>query len=84
MADSASGWLNFLQAIVESPEKGALLLVLMAGGWRWIRELWRESKDAGHHETLIEALMRQNKEFMHENKELREELRKKRVGEGDP
>lgn len=63
--------MELLAAIFTHPEKGALLLVLMAGAWRWIRELWREKKEDETHESLVEMLMR-------ENRQLREELRKER------
>ncbi len=69
MADNASSWSDLLSAILSHPEKGALLLVLLAGAWRWIRELWRETKDDSRHESLVETLME-------ENRRLREELRK--------
>lgn len=71
MADNAPSWSDLLSAIINYPEKGALLLVLLVGAWRWIRELWRESKDDSTHESLIDTLMK-------ENRELREELRKAR------
>ena len=71
MADSASAWHEVVSAIMDHPEKGELLLVLLAGAWRWLKELWRESKDDKSHETLVEILMR-------ENRELRDELRKER------
>lgn len=75
MADSTPpSWTELLTAIVSYPEKGALLLVLLAGAWRWLRELWRESKDDTTHESLIDMLMK-------ENRELREELRKAREHE---
>lgn len=63
--------MELLSTLVTHPEKGALLLVLLAGSWRWIRELWKERKDDTTHESLIETLMK-------ENRELREELRKER------
>ena len=65
-----------LSAFLAYPEKIALLLVLFAGAWRWLRELWMEQKDDSHHETMIEILMKENRELRGENKELREELRK--------
>lgn len=71
VADNASGWPELLSAIFSNPEKGALFLVLLAGAWRWIRELWREGKDDEHHESLVETLME-------ENRRLREELRKEK------
>jgi len=44
VADNASSWSELLAAIFSNPEKGALFLVLLAGAWRWIRELWREAR----------------------------------------
>lgn len=76
MADNASNWPELLAAIFNNPEKGALLLVLMAGAWRWIRELWRESKEDTHHESLVETLME-------ENRKLREELLHKDIKKHD-
>lgn len=73
MADNASTWSELLSAILNNPEKGALLLVLLVGSWRWIREMWRETKDDTHHESLVETLME-------ENRKLREELRKEQHG----
>ena len=71
MADNAPSWTDLIAAFFAHPEKGALLLVIIAGAWRWLRELWRESKDDTHHESLVETLMK-------ENRELRDELRKER------
>ena len=76
MADNAPSWTDILSAFLAYPEKIALLLVLFAGAWRWLRELWVERKDDSHHETIIEILMKENKELREENKELREELRR--------
>lgn len=77
MADNAPSWSELITAVLAHPEKGALLLVLIAGAWRWIRELWRETKDDSHHESLIETLMK-------ENRELRDELRKERHEHDQP
>lgn len=71
MADSQPGWSELISTLLNHPEKGALLLVILAGAWRWLRELWRTSKDESHHESLIETLLQ-------ENKDLREELRQER------
>lgn len=68
MAAESFSWIEVLNAIIQNPDKGALVLVLLVGAWRWLREVWREAKDDSHHETLLETLLR-------ENKELREELR---------
>ena len=76
MADNAPSWTDILSAFLAYPEKIALLLVLFAGAWRWLRELWVERKDDSHHETIIEILMKENRELRVENKELRDELRK--------
>lgn len=71
MADNQPGWSELFSTLLTQPEKGALLLVILAGSWRWLRELWRSGKEESHHETLIETLLK-------ENKELREELRQER------
>ena len=76
MADNAPSWTDILSAFMAYPEKIALLLVLFAGAWRWLRELLVERKDDSHHESIIEILMNENRELRGENKELREELRK--------
>ena len=76
MADNAPSWTDILSAFLAYPEKIALLLVLFAGAWRWLRELWVERKDDSHHESIIEILMKENRELRGENKGLREELRK--------
>ena len=76
VADNASSWSELLSAIFSNPEKGALFLVLIAGAWRWILELWRETKDDSHHESLVETLME-------ENRKLREELRTKEQSNHD-
>ena len=71
MTDDSGHWAALLQWILGNPEKGALFLVILAGAWRWIRELWREGKEDEHHESLVKTLME-------ENRKLREELREKR------
>jgi ABC-type nickel/cobalt efflux system permease component RcnA len=76
VADNAPSWTEILSAFLTYPEKIALLLVLFAGAWRWLRELWMERKDDSHHESIIEIIMKENKELRAENKDLREELRK--------
>jgi ABC-type nickel/cobalt efflux system permease component RcnA len=76
VADNAPSWTDILSAFMAYPEKIALLLVLFAGAWRWLRELWVERKDDSHHESIIEILMKENRELRVENKDLREELRK--------
>lgn len=73
--------------IFENPEKGALFIVLMAGGWRIFREIW---KDLGgvrtREETLIETLMKENHDLRMENHRLHEErqARRPRMSDGEP
>lgn len=65
----ADAWSRLALTLLSSPEKMALGLVIAVGAWRWIRELIREARGAVHEETLVEMLLR-------ENRELREELRR--------
>ena len=67
----AENWPRLVIMLLSNPEKIALGLVIGFGAWRWIRELWREMKDDSHHESLVDTLMK-------ENRELRDELRKER------
>ena len=78
MADNTPSWAELISAFIAYPEKSALILVLVAGAWRLIRELWRETKDDSHHESLVETLMREQRELREENKRLRNELRDER------
>lgn len=71
MNDEIGHWASLLQWLIANPEKGALFLVLLAGAWRWIRDLRKEVKEDHHHESFTEMLMR-------ENKELRDELKYER------
>lgn len=66
-----SSWPAALVGMIAHPEKVALALVIAVGAWRWIRELVREARGAAQEETLLEMLLR-------ENRELREELRRLR------
>ena len=75
MADNAPSWSELATAFLTHPEKGALLLVLVAGAWRWIRELWRESKEDLSHESLVELLMKENRELRNELRTERQEHR---------
>ena len=71
MADN-SGWVEqVLRAFFDHPEKSALAVVVLAGAWRWLRELIREWRGDAQEETLMETLLR-------ENRELRAELRRAR------
>lgn len=59
---------------MEHPEKGALILVVLAGAWRWLRELFREHKDDERHDTLMERLLREDQGLRAENAQLRREI----------
>lgn len=72
MADNSAGWIEqVLRAFFDHPEKSALSVVVLAGAWRWLRELIREWRGDAQEETLMETLLR-------ENRELRAELRRVR------
>lgn len=77
MADEPTKWHDLLVAVLDHPEKLALGFVLLAGFWKWIRELFHESKEDSQHETFVDSLLRRLKESEQENKELRDELRKR-------
>ncbi|KAB2929853.1 MAG: hypothetical protein F9K25_10160 [Candidatus Contendobacter sp.] len=81
MTDDPSHWAALLQWALSNPEKGALFLVLVAGAWRWIRELRKEVKEDGQHETFTEILLRENKELRAELRDLR---KKNGNGSGPP
>ena len=61
--------------LLSSPEKIALGLVVAVGAWRWIRELIREARGMQHEETLVEMLLRENRQQRDELKQSREELK---------
>lgn len=71
MTDDIGHWAALLQWILGNPEKGALFLVILAGAWRWLRELRRDAVDDQQHETFAEMLMRENKELRAELRDLR-------------
>lgn len=71
MTDEVGHWAALLQWILGNPEKGALFLVILAGAWRWLRELRRDAVDDQQHETFTEMLMRENKELRAELRDLR-------------
>lgn len=75
MADDSANWAGLLQLVLSNPEKGALFLVIVAGAWRWIKELMSESKTEGSKESFMDTLIRENKEL---RSELRSERRKVR------
>ena len=62
-----------LLAILDHPEKGALFLVIIAGAWRWLRELFREHKDDEHYDSLLERTLKEGHELREENARLRKE-----------
>lgn len=62
--------MDALLAILEHPEKGALLLVILAGAWRWLRELFREHKADEQHDTLIERMLKDDQILRAENARL--------------
>lgn len=72
MADDG-GLGSVLQLIATHPEKGALLLVVLAGAWRWIRELFRENKDDSRHDTVMDRLLKNDAMLREENASLRDE-----------
>ena len=78
----ADAWSRLALTLLSSPEKIALGLVIAVGAWRWIRELIREARGAAQEETLVEMLLRENRELREhehrENRQLREELRQLR------
>lgn len=81
MTDEPSQWAAVLQWALANPEKGALFLVILAGAWRWIRELRREVVGDKQQESFTEILLRENKELRAELKELR---RRNGSGSGPP
>ncbi len=80
MTDEVGHWAALLQWVLGNPEKGALFLVILAGAWRWLRELRRDVVDDQYHETFAELLLRENKELRAELRELR---KKNGNGNGD-
>jgi len=74
VVDEAGGWLAALTTFIERPEKAALILVVLAGAWRWLRELFREHKDDEHHDTLMERLLQEDQVLRAENAQLRSEI----------
>lgn len=64
-------WTSILSDVFTHPDKIALGFVIIVGAWSWIKQLIREARGTAQEETLIETLLR-------ENRELREELRNRR------
>lgn len=78
MGDS---WSELIKLVLANPEKGALLLVVMAGAWRWLRELRHADKEDTAKESYLDALVKENRLL---REELREERRRaRRTGNGD-
>lgn len=81
MEGDPGSWAGLLHWVLSNPEKCALFLVLIAGAWRWIRELRGEAKSEDAKETFMDTLIRENKDL---RLELRDERRKsKRRGEDE-
>lgn len=59
--------------LLENPEKAALLLVVITGAWRWIRELFREHKEDTQHDVFMELLLKEDKDLRAENARLHTE-----------
>ena len=83
MTDELGNWAALLHWVLGNPEKGALFLVLLAGAWRWLRELRREVTEDQQHETFAEMLLRENKELRQELRELRRRNGNGKNGTGD-
>ena len=67
---------NMVRWALENPERGAMAIVLAAGGWRILREIMKDIRGTKtREETLIETLMRENDELRRENHELRNRSR---------
>lgn len=61
-----------LRWVFDNPEKGAMAIVLAAGGWRILREILKDLRGVkSSEETLIETLLRENDELRRENQALR-------------
>jgi hypothetical protein len=81
VADDSFSWASLVQWFFVNPEKFALFLVILVGAWRWLIELWREMKEENRHETLLESLLRENKELRIELREYRRKI--KQANNGD-
>jgi hypothetical protein len=71
--------LALVQMVLESPDKSAIGIALIIGALfllRMLRAGWHED---AHHETLMETLLRENREKSAENAELRKELLRMRL-----
>ena len=73
MADDSGSWISIIQWAISNPEKGALFLVILAGAWRYVRELRSDLKSDSVKESFTDILIRENKEL---RAELRQERRK--------
>lgn len=83
MVDDAATWAGLLQWLLSNPEKGALFLVLLAGAWRWIKELRVEAKFDDTKESFLDTVIRENKELRAELREERRKLRRQSSEEGE-
>ena len=70
MADEPK-WLEALLSILDHPEKGALFLVILAGAWRWLRELFREHREDAQHDSVLDNLLKECHDLREDNSRLR-------------
>lgn len=84
MADDGVSIIGLLQWIGNNPEKGALVMVILAGVWQYIREFRNSLKADENRESFTDTLIRENKELLKENKDLRAELREGRWKQINP
>jgi hypothetical protein len=80
MDDNLGKWAEIARWVVSNPEKFALFLVILAGAWRWIRELLHGDKMDADRETLMDTLIRENKDL---RSELRDERKRNRRSGAD-
>lgn len=85
MADEAA--LAALRWALENPEKCALGMVMLAGVWGWVREFRRAGREDNERESVLDSLLKENRELRRdrdslaeENRALRRELREERRG----
>jgi hypothetical protein len=49
-------------------------LVIAAGAWVWLKDIWYHGREEGQHESFIQSILRVNAELTEENRKLRSEL----------
>lgn len=76
---------SLFEMLMDNPEKGALLLVILTGAWRWIRELFREKTEDDQHNVFVERILKDDWQLRAENARLRaENTRLQRLLRADP